>query len=401
MVKRVVGGCVLLTLVLLPLAVTAQDSAPETWVRVYSTDPRSTALHGLATADGGYLLVGATHYSHQNHDSEDIHLMKLDAAGDVLWEQALGGEQYDRGVAVQAAANGGYVVLAETRSFGAGGYDIQLIGIDAEGAELWSHTYGGPGTDRAQDIQPTADGGYIIAGSTVPTDGDNDDAYLLRVDAAGNVIWERAYDEGHYEAGYAVHELPNGDFFVVGDLQHGSGMYPAQDPDVFVLRTDAEGTPLWISSWPAPDTQGAFELLPLPDETFVITGIVITGASYDINDFLLMKLDADGNLLWDQSFGEAGRVDYGTDIVAMPDGGYLLTGLSMRRGSSAIPLVKTDGDGALLWRQELVEGPGVKAALVILDAHDGGYLLVAQTDEGGRGFETLLIKTDADEHIAP
>jgi hypothetical protein len=89
-------------------------------------------------------------------------------------------------------------------------------------------------------------------------------------------------------------------------------------------------------------------------------------------------------------------VDYGTDAIELPDGDLLLIGMFNQSGRGAIPMLRTDAGGELLWARMLLEGRGNKVGMRLLPAPDGGYLIVGVTDEFGRGFETILIKTNAE-----
>jgi Tol biopolymer transport system component len=119
-------------------------NATDTWVRTYAGDPVWAALDAVQTGDGGYLLVGATNYSHRNTRREDVYLVKTDPAGEIVWAKAYGGDDFDRGNAVIQASDGGFVVLGDTESCGAGHWDMLLLKVDADGNELWSKTFGGP-----------------------------------------------------------------------------------------------------------------------------------------------------------------------------------------------------------------------------------------------------------------
>ena len=129
-----------------------------------------------------------------------------------------------------------------------------------------------------------------------------------------------------------------------------------------------------------------------------LTSIPLPGSESDI-DFLFLKIDADGNLVWDELISDESAVDYGTDVIETSDGGYLITGMFSGGGHGAIPLIKTDGSGQVLWTRNLIEGRGNKVGMRVFPASDGGYMIVGNTDEYRRGFETVLIKTDSEGKV--
>ncbi len=127
------------------------------------------------TTDGGYILVGYTH----SYGAEDFNvwMIKTDSSGEEQWSTTFGGDAWDRADAVQQTADGGYVIAGMTRSFGAW-EQVWLIKTDADGTEEWSKTFGGTGNDRALFTEQVADGGYIITGYTNSFPG-GPDVYLI------------------------------------------------------------------------------------------------------------------------------------------------------------------------------------------------------------------------------
>jgi hypothetical protein len=346
----------------------------------------------LATSGGGYLLVGATNYSHQNTASEDIYLVKTDAVGDIIWERAYGGDDFDRGNAVLEVEDG-YVILGETASIGAGDWDMYLFQVDREGNQIWHRTLGGPRQERASAIRQTADGGYILVGRTASFGAGGTDLYLVKTDEVGGEVWSQTYGGEDDEEGNDVRQTPDGGFLVLAQVTHSAGVYHTQNPDVYLLKTDELGNQIWSQVWAEENVEGGHVLLPVADGGYLIVGIEGAAGSQSDIDFLLAKIDAAGNQLWERTLGDEGAVDYGTDAIELPGEGYLITGMSSQRGRGAVPLLKTDAAGEVVWTRTLAGGPGNKAAMRAIPGPDGGYLIVGLTDEFGRGFETILIKT--------
>jgi hypothetical protein len=137
------------------------------------------------TSDGGYILAGYT--GSFGAGLNDIFLIKTDANGNVQWAKTYGGTNHDSAYSVQQTSDGGYIVAGLTRSFGAVGDDIFLIKTDAKGNIQWAKTYGGKGSERASSVRQTADGGYILAGTTISFGAGGADIFLIKTDAKGNI----------------------------------------------------------------------------------------------------------------------------------------------------------------------------------------------------------------------
>src|SRR6185503_1334012 len=110
------------------------------------------------------------------------------------WAKTYGGGADESGasgyiISVQQTSEGGYVVAGETDSFGTGG-DFWLLKLDSDGNIEWEKAYGGTEFDIAYSVQQTSDGGYIAAGSTLSF-GSGLDAWLLKLDSDGNIEWEK------------------------------------------------------------------------------------------------------------------------------------------------------------------------------------------------------------------
>jgi len=367
----------------------------ESWVRTYETIPPSAALGALQTTDGAYLLVGATNYSHQNRDNEDIHLMKVDSSGELIWEKTYGGEEFDRGMAVIPAGDDATLVLAETSSYGAGKHDVYLLKVDSVGEVLWTKTFGGPGDEQAKDIQITNDGGYVITGITDSFGDGSSDVYLIKTDGQANEQWSRAYGGELIEEGFNVTTTADDGFLVLAASMQPGGDYMRQQSNLYLIRTSASGDILWSKVYDEPGVQGGYRLLPVSTGDTLITGLVSpTATTVDI-DPLFRKLDSMGNLLWEQKIGDPDCFDYASDIQATSDGGYVLTGMSVCNGRNQVLLIKTDLEGELVWQKYLAGGDSPRTGLRVFERPDGSFLIIGQINTGpGATFETLLIKTD-------
>jgi hypothetical protein len=367
----------------------------ESWVRTYKTIPPSAALGAFQNTDGTFLLVGATNYSHRNNDNEDIHLMKVDPSGEQIWEKTYGGEKFDRGMAVIPADGDATLVLAETSSYGAGEHDIYLLKIDPVGDVLWAKTFGGTGDEQAKDIQVTNDGGYIITGTTDSFGDGSPDVYLIKTDGQANEQWSRAYGGELIEEGYDVTATPDGGFLILAASMQPGVDYMRQQSNLYLIRTSASGDILWEQVYDEPGVQGGYRLLPVSAGEALITGLVSPTATTADIDPLFLKLDSLGNLLWEQPLGNPDCFDYASDIQATSDGGYVLTGMALCNGRNQVLLIKIDPEGEILWQKYLVEGDSPRIGLQVFEMSEGVFLIIGQINTGpGPAFETLLIKTD-------
>jgi hypothetical protein len=150
------------------------------WENIYGGSSVDEGYSGQQTSDGGYIIAGYSDSFPVLYD-DDVYLVKTDPDGNMQWQNTFGGSTYDWGYSVQQTSDGGYVIVGDTYSFGAGSWDIYVIKTDSEGNSQWEKTFGGTGSDGGSSVQQTSDGGYIIAGSTRSFGAGSSDVYLIKL----------------------------------------------------------------------------------------------------------------------------------------------------------------------------------------------------------------------------
>ena len=158
-----------------------------TWQRVLAS-PGGGSNSFLAlqpTGDGDYVLGGPPGTFDSGNGAA---VVKLDARGNLRWQKAYGGgAAFDAATAVQPTADGGIVVAGTTGSFGAGQEDIWLFKLSASGDILWQRTFGGTAEERANSVRASSDGDFILAGHTQSFGAGRADIWLLKVGPSGAI----------------------------------------------------------------------------------------------------------------------------------------------------------------------------------------------------------------------
>jgi hypothetical protein len=132
------------------------------------------------TQDGGYIIAG-TKQADDEDPWDQVLLIKTDSSGTMEWNKDFGWNDNDRGYSVQQTADNGFIIAGETGSYTSGGQDAWLIKTDASGEVLWDKVLGGPDYDTAFSLDQTSDGGFVIAGSTNSYGAGGADAWLVKV----------------------------------------------------------------------------------------------------------------------------------------------------------------------------------------------------------------------------
>ncbi len=300
-----------------------------------------------------------------------------------------GGAEFDRGVHVSPTSDGGFAVVGVTRSFGHGGDDVYLVRTDSAGAVLWSRAYGGPGTDNGWSVLETADG-FLLAGYTQSFGAGGYDFYVVRTDGRGDVRWSRTYGGAGDDLCWALSATRDGGFLLAGETT-GSG---AGEEDFLLVRIDGDGNELWSRTHGGPAGDRCFAVAPASDGGFMLAGQTYSYGAGD-RDAYVVKTDRDGQVVWTRTFGGAAS-DVGHGISRTADGAFVMTGYTTSFATAGDDplLVKIDEQGALRWRR-VIPLAGRNHTLTGEEDEDGGFFLVGFTEYVGTGeTAALLVKTD-------
>jgi len=365
--------------------------AASMWSQTYGGTQLDRAKSLVVTSDGGYAIAGRTE-SFGEGDS-DAWLVKTDASGNMMWNHTYGGTNFDAAMSLVVTSDGGYAIAGQTYSFGAGDVDFWLVKTDSSGNMVWQEAYGGTGLDRAYAVVVASDGGYALAGYTNSFESEGYDFWLVKTDSSGNMEWSQTYGGTEYEYAFSLVATSDGGYAMAGE----TGSFGAEG-DFWLVKTDASGNMLWSQNYGGARYERAESLAVTSDGGYVIAGdIAISDENVDV---WLVKIDSSGNMVWQKTYGETAE-DYGvsgdspTSVVQTDDGGYAIAGYT---GPSATGddawLVKTDANGDMEWDQTYGES-GVELALCVVQTSDGGYVLAAEKSKvGDEDFDFWLVKTD-------
>jgi len=338
------------------------------------------------TSDGGYIIVGRTTSS--DTGEFDVYLIKTDTYGNLSWAKTYGGSNWDGGYSVQVTSDGGYIIAGRTNSFGAGYKDVYLIKTDQNGDTLWTKTYGGPDEELGFSVQQTSDGGYIIAGYTRSFGAGSADAYLIKTDDQGEILWTKTYGGTNSDVVLSVQQISDGGYIIAGSTSSfGSG-----NMDVYLIKTDENGNTIWTRTYGGEDLDSGHSVRQTSEGGYIITGSTSSYGS-GVVDVYLIKTDANGDTLWTKTYGGA-NTDKGYSVQQTSDGGYIIVGYtnSFGAGSYDVYLIKTDNNGDILWTKTY-GGTYEDIGFSVQETSEDVYIIVGLTTSFGAGLtDVYLIK---------
>lgn len=293
------------------------------------------------TPDGGYVAAG---WIDKAQGGRDAWVLKLDAMGGIVWQKTYGGTGANAFNSIRPTSDGGFV---------AAGYTVLsvewIVKLDAAGNIAWQRAYTRPFFHQANDIVQTMDGGYVVAGRRVASSTSADwDASLLKLDASGGIEWQRTYGGAGIELAYAIRQVPDGGYVVAGE----SNSFGSGRADAWVLRLDAGGSVVWQRAYGGPGDDHAYAIALAPDGGYLVAGDTRSFGDGIHYDAWIVKLDAGGNIGWQRAFGGA-YDDFGRAAQATLDGGYIVAGYGQRPLEQAF-LLKLDASGTVGGCSELL-----------------------------------------------
>jgi hypothetical protein len=215
--------------------VKTNSSGDTLWTRKFGGAANETGYDVCRADQNGFVVVGGT--ESYGAGQQDVYRLRVADGGDSLWSRTYGGAGREFAASVVPSGTGGYLMAGATQSFGAGGYDVYAVMTDANGDSLWAEAFGGAGDDIAWAAAPTSDGGFVLVGETDSYGAGQKDVYLIKLDNSGSLLWQRTFGGPLGDAGYSVAPLSGGGFIVAGwTKSFGSG-----SADIYLIKVNDLG----------------------------------------------------------------------------------------------------------------------------------------------------------------
>ena len=350
----------------------------------------------------------------------------------IAWQKTIGGDNLDQITAFDATADGGFILGGHSNSKISGektenningSIDVWIVKVDAAGNIIWQNTIGGNLFDGVNSIKQTADGGYIvgamsdsgISGDKTENSRGTSDYWILKLDAVGNIIWQKTYGGKHVEANTRVVETPDGGYFVTGRSESdvtGDKTIPSKGMvDFWLLKLNSTGGIVWQKGIGGSGNDMFSGSLPTSEGGYLLYGTSFSMISGDktevsrgLSDYWIVKIDVDGNILWDKTYGGNLEDDL-KHVIQTTDGGYLLGGISRSSisGDKTEPsrinydywILKLNSTGSLVW-QKTIGGNAADYVSEVKQLQDGTYLVSGHSQSPISGDKTQNTNGDYD-----
>lgn len=388
------------------------------WIKSYGGTGDDTARDVIVTSDGGYAILGFSNstdgdLSGKSTNVNDYWLLRLNATGEVLWSKTYGGSRDDQGQGIIQTADGGFAITGYAMSNDGdasnneGFHDNWILRLDPKGNILWERSFGFSGHDHSYDVLQTADGGFFFVGfldiTAARSDGFEEKSTTLtrhgvgefwgtKIDAQGNLLWRRYFGGTNNDRAHAVVPAWDGGYIMAGfsesddfDISNTRGSY-----DFWVVKVSEEGEKVWERSFGGSGIDIAYDISLTQDEAYAITGHTISSDKEVKNplgesDIWMIKVDKDGELLWERTYGGSG-FDLGRSIFPAKRGGFILSGntkstnghVSEFFGENDMWVLRTNDAGEVIW-QHSFGGSGLDFAFDAVENNEKSILLVGES----------------------
>jgi len=380
------------------------------WQKCYGGTNSEEAHSIQQTSDGGYIVASVTN-TNNNGDVTGYHggggdywIVKLNSDGSIQWQKSLGGTGLDNSYCIRQTANGGYIVAGQSNSNDGdvsgnhGSNDCWVVKLTSTGSIQWQKSLGGTGNDRGYSIQQTADGGYIVAGTSDSNDGDvsgnhgGDDYWIVKLTSTGSIQWQKSLGGAGYDISQCTQQTADGGYIVAGQSNSNDGDVSGNhgSNDYWVVKLTSTGSIQWQKALGG-SADDNFNYWGEAVKQTADGGYIVAGSSYsndgDVsvnhgsNDYWVVKLTSTGSIQWQKALGGTSS-EHCKSIQQTSEGGYMVAGftysnngdVSGHHGFNDYWIVKLNSNGSIQW-QKALGGTGVERGNSIKQTADGGYII--------------------------
>lgn len=359
------------------------------WEAVYSDESGSTETPTaiLATDNAVYLTLSSRNADHR----PEVATVRYDADGSIAWihrmEDPIESYEVHTTLTALAEAHDGNIIVAGwvDQESDPRGTDLLLIKYAPDGTEVWRTVHNTEGsrpytTDGARAMAVDTDGNILIAGS-----GSDSGFYTAKFDSSGSFLWGRVHPRDHEQGSPSVWKIasaPDGSVYV-------SGTYRYHNTTATTLHYSPEGTLLWEHNQIGVDFSA--DLAVGPDGLPIILSTRVSRSG-----MIVTKITLDGETAWTRHFGGPGGTNQQGEahaLVLSAEGNAYATGYTWD-GTSPVQLVliKVSADGELLWDRTYLSADDRAAVGFELNSTPNGVRVTGTASAAW--YETVVLSYD-------
>jgi len=382
-----------------------------TWDKTFGGNSEDMGFSIIQTEEGGYAIAGYTillrrekkddwrsklgYIILEKSKKQDFWIIKLDKNGNMEWDETFGDEGTDVANSIIQTKDGGYIIAGFIWTVYASKQDICVIKLDESGNIEWEKTFDKDEHDIPYSIIQTKDGGYAIAGGTGKRFWGEVNCWVIKLDAKGNMEWDNNFGGTGWDEIYSIIQTKDGSFITTGCVwSKGAGR-----GDVRVAKLNKRGNLVWDKTFGGSENDETRSIVQTEDGGYVVAGFTVSEDTGD-RDIWIIKLDKEGNKVWDRTFGGTSE-DWANSIIQNKNGDYIVAGWtkSIGVGKTDVWIIKLNKRGDLVW-DKTFGGSENDEAHSIIQTNDGGYAVTGWTKSKGTGnADVWVIKLDENGNL--
>jgi hypothetical protein len=322
------------------------------WSQAYGGSDIEQQSKIVKCIDGGFALSGYT-FSNDgivsgNHGDSDYWIVKVDSLGNFLWQKCLGGSYADWANDLVLTRDSGFLLTGGSMSIDGnitgnhGFFDCWMVKLDKNGNLQWEKSLGGSGTDIGVSVKTTSDGGYIVGATADIEDGvvqctlhGHYDAWIIKLDAIGNIEWQMCYGGTKGDGPNEILQTSDGGYMFAGTTDSNNGDVSGNhgQNDIWVVKLDSIGTLQWQRCYGGSKDDVAMFLKQCLNGSYLVGGYTfshdgdVTGnhSNPSTYDAWILRISNTGEILWEQCIG-GDEYDDLSDMIEFPNGKITLVG---------------------------------------------------------------------------
>ncbi|MBP6334066.1 MAG: PKD domain-containing protein [Bacteroidia bacterium] len=279
-----------------------------------------------------------------NKGSLDIWLTKQDSLGSLVWQKSYGGSNMDIGTGIVQLPGGEFIVAGYTSSNNGdvsgshGNFDAWLIKLDIQGNIIWQKTIGGSQVDLCYSLILLQDGGYLLAGGTYSNDGDvagnhgDQDFWLVKTSSNGTILWQQSLGGSALDVCYAAFQSTTGEIYACGTSNSTDGDVVGEHGsfDSWIVKCTPGGQIIWTKCFGGSDQESALGISQGNSNQFVFAGYSKSSDGDVTGNFgyndYWVCKVDENGILLDEKNFGGSGADIAYSIIQTLDGGFLITG---------------------------------------------------------------------------
>lgn len=364
-----------------------QDSVPATphWSAIFSD--ASTLSDAVLTSDGRFIIAGGPY-------SENGFLAKIEQDGTILWQKSYSDTEFDtsRIYAIAELSDNNLVAVGEYNVY-SGNENAFISKFNPNGDVIWQVEIGASLRQVARDVIPLDNGHFLIVGTDL---GEISDGWIARFDANGNVVWQKRVGDSYVNALTGGLRTSDGNIVLIGSTWK---TFSFPSADAWLLKIDQNGQILWQKSYDNSQADYFTDLVETADGNFAVSGV--TNSGFMPSHPWALKFSPDGNLIWQREWPD--DTVFGFQSVVEADNGRLIfVGVREENLISSAWLVALDNNtGTSIWEKLYGTSADPDLFTKIISAGDGDFLAVGETESFGVNFRHGWVLKIAEDGTIP